>query len=75
MLENVQNLNENDLQEVSGGSAYTGACFVYVIKQGDCLSVIAQKYRTTVATLCQINNISNPNLIYAGHKLLIPYKG
>ena len=74
MLENIQNLNENDLANANGG-AYTGACFVYVIKKGDCLSVLAQRYHTTVATLQSINNISNPNLIYEGHKLLIPYVG
>ena len=74
MLENIQALNENEVQSVNGG-VYTGACFVYVIKPGDCLSVLAQRYGTTVATLCEINNIKNPDLIYAGHKLLIPYKG
>ena len=75
MLDSVQALNENDVQQVSGGAttSYSGPCFVYVIKSGDCLSVLAQRYHTTVATLCAINNISNPNLIYAGNKLLIPY--
>ena len=74
MLENIQTLNENDLASANGG-AYQGACFVYVIKKGDCLSVIAQRYGTTVKTLCELNNISNPNLIYAGNKLLVPYNG
>ena len=73
MLENVQKLEENEIEQVNGG--YSGACFVYVIKKGDCLSVLAQRYGTTVATLCEINNIKNPDLIYAGHKLLIPYNG
>ena len=73
MLDSIQNLNENDIQQVNGG--YSGACFVYVIKPGDCLSVLAQRYGTTVATLCEINNITNPDLIYVGHKLLIPYNG
>ena len=66
-------INESELLNVGGG--YTGQCFVYVIQKGDCLSVIAQRYGTTVNTLCQLNNIKNPNLIYAGNKLLIPYKG
>ena len=73
MLENIRNLNENDLVNVNSG--YTGPCFVYIIKKGDCLSILAQRYHTTVATLQSINNISNPNLIYEGHKLLIPYAG
>ena len=74
MADNIQALNENELRNVSGG-VYQGTCFVYIIKKGDCLSVIAQRYGTTVKTLCELNNISNPDLIYAGHKLLVPYKG
>ena len=74
MLENIQALNENEIQDVNGG-VYQGPCFVYIIKRGDCLSVIAQRYGTTVTTLCELNNIKNPDLIYAGHKLLVPYKG
>ena len=66
-------INESELLNVGGG--YSGQCFVYVIQKGDCLSVLAQRYGTTVATLCELNNIKNPNLIYAGNKLLIPYKG
>ena len=74
MLDNIQALNENDVQNVNGG-VYQGPCFVYVIKKGDCLSVIAQRYGTTVKTLCELNNIKSPNLIYAGNKLLVPYNG
>ena len=74
MLDNIQALNENEVQSINGG-VYQGPCFVYVIKKGDCLSVIAQRYGTTVKTLCELNNIKNPDLIYAGNKLLVPYKG
>ena len=66
-------INESELLNVGGG--YTGQCFVYIIQKGDCLSVIAQRYGNTVKTLCELNNIKNPNLIYAGNKLLVPYKG
>lgn len=72
MLENIQSLNENDVKEVSGGTSYVGPCFIYVIKPGDCLSVLAERYHTTVATLCELNNIPNPDKIYAGNRLLIP---
>ena len=83
MLENLEALNENEIMEVNGGlvndngkgNGYTGSCFVYIIKKGDCLSVIAQRYGTTVKTLCEINNIANPDKIYTGNKLLVPYKG
>ena len=70
----LHELTDEELAQVSGG-VYQGACFVYVIKKGDCLPVIAQCYGTTVKTLCELNNIKNPNLIYAGNKLLIPYNG
>lgn len=77
MLEEIQALNENEVKEVAGGAnaVYSGPCFVYVIKQGDCLSVLAKRYGTTVSVLTALNNIPNPDLIYAGNKLLIPYKG
>ena len=38
----------------------------YVVKSGDTLSKIASMYGTTYQQLAQINNISNPNLIYPG---------
>lgn len=44
------------------------------IKKGDTLSEIAIKYNTTVAELVRLNNIKNPNLIYAGATLIIPGK-
>ena len=66
-------INEKDLVQVSGG-AYTGPCWKYTIQWGDTLSEIALRYGTTVAILCAINNISNPDKIYAGHTLYIPYK-
>ncbi len=46
-----------------------------IIQRGDTLSQLAVEYNTTVARLVQINNIANPNLIYAGSKLLVPTSG
>ena len=43
----------------------------YVVKKGDTLSQIAQRYGTTVQELVQINNIQNPNLIFPGQILKI----
>ena len=45
---------------------------LYTIKRGDTLSEIAEEYDTTVNELSSINNISNPNLIYAGSTIRIP---
>jgi LysM repeat protein len=44
----------------------------YVIKSGDTLSRIAVSHGVSVATLVQVNGITNPNLIYAGQVLSIP---
>lgn len=44
---------------------------VYRIKKGDTLSGIAKKYNTNVAHLVEINDIRNPNLIYAGEKIIV----
>lgn len=43
----------------------------YIVKPGDTLSEIAQKYGTTYQAIAQANGISNPNLIYAGQTLNI----
>lgn len=43
-----------------------------VIEKGDTLSSIAIQYGTTVDRLIKLNNITNPNLIFAGNILLVP---
>ncbi|MBR3152754.1 MAG: LysM peptidoglycan-binding domain-containing protein [Clostridia bacterium] len=44
----------------------------YKIKRGDTLSGIAQRFNVSIQTIIEENNISNPNLIYAGNYLVIP---
>lgn len=43
----------------------------YIVQKGDTLWNIANKYKTTVSKLKDINNLSS-NLIFVGQKLLIP---
>lgn len=43
----------------------------YIVKRGDNLSTIAQKYGTTYQKIAKDNGIANPNKIYAGQKLII----
>ena len=45
----------------------------YIVKNGDTLSKIAQKFGTTYKELARINGISNPNLIKVGQVLKLPY--
>ncbi len=44
----------------------------YRVKRGDSLSVIARRFRTTVAALHDHNDLDSRNRIYAGQKLRIP---
>lgn len=43
----------------------------HTVVKGDTLSELAVKYNTTVSKLVQLNNISNPDLIYIGQVLKI----
>lgn len=45
---------------------------LYIIKWGNTLSQIAHEYGVTVEEIVKLNNIANPNLIYAGSVLRIP---
>jgi murein DD-endopeptidase MepM/ murein hydrolase activator NlpD len=44
----------------------------YVVQPGDTLSLIAQRFGTTVEALAQTNGIVNPNLIFVGQLLNVP---
>ncbi len=50
----------------STGDTYTynTKTVFYVVKRGDTLSAIAQRYGTTVQEIASINHIKNPNLIF-----------
>ncbi len=49
-----------------------GCTAIHIVKRGEYLKAIALRYRTTVSVLVQLNNISNPNLIYPGQRLKVP---
>ena len=53
---------------------YTSTGITYVIQPGDTLSGIAQKYGTTVNALAKLNDISDPDKIYAGRTIRVPEK-
>lgn len=59
-------LPENTTKPVAGGTK------TIVIQWGDTLYNIAREYNTTIQRLVELNNIQNPNLIYAGSSLLVP---
>lgn len=45
---------------------------LYIIQLGDTLTSIAAKFDVSIQSIVTLNNISNPNLIYAGSTLRIP---
>jgi putative chitinase len=55
-------------------SAQTGQTY-HVVAPGETMSQIAVRYNTTVSAISAANGIYNPNLIYAGQVLFIPYPG
>ena len=63
------------LRITDGFDAPRGAGGSYTIQSGDTLTGIAGRYGTTVDALAKANNISNPDLIYAGNRLTIPGGG
>ena len=45
---------------------------VYAIERGDSLEKIAKSYGTTTAELQKLNNISDPNKVQIGQKIVLP---
>ncbi len=55
------------IQDIINGSSQK----IHIVKSGETLSGIASKYGTTYQKIAKDNNISNPNVIYPGQKLII----
>lgn len=47
----------------------------YVIQKGDSLGSISSRFGVKLSTLVELNNISRPDLIRIGQKIIIPLKG
>lgn len=55
---------------VTDASASNGK-IVHTVRRGDSLSTIASRYRTTVASLCALNDISRGTTLYPGTQLTV----
>jgi LysM repeat protein len=56
---------------IPGSDPGSGQTITHVVQPGENLYRIALKYGTTPAAIAAANNIVNPNMIYAGQKLII----
>ena len=45
---------------------------IHIVQRGETLYSIARRYNTTYWTIAIANHLSNPNVIYAGQRLVIP---
>ena len=59
------NMSDSELDNVSGGVASQDN--YYTVKEGDCMSTIADRHQTSVVKLMLLNpHIKNPHLIHPG---------
>jgi lipoprotein-anchoring transpeptidase ErfK/SrfK len=56
-------------------TSYTGETTVHVVEQGQELGLIARLYGVDMQDIVQMNNLSNPDLLYIGQELTIPAAG
>ena len=54
----------------SGGTASAGG--VHIVRYGESLTTIARRYGTTTQAIVSANNLTNPNFVYSGQRLVIP---
>ncbi|MCG0275054.1 MAG: DUF3794 domain-containing protein [Thermosediminibacteraceae bacterium] len=48
------------------------AMTIYIVQKGDTLWKIAKRYNVTLDAIIKANNLTNPDLIYPGQRLIIP---
>ena len=67
-LELIRRLGGVVYQAQTSKQSYTE----YIVKNGDTLSGIAERYNTNYQSLAQYNRIADPNKIYVGQRIKIP---
>lgn len=66
-----QNLRILTNSTIEGNQTNNLNSVIYTVKKGDTLYRIANMYGVTISQIVNLNNISNPNLIYPGQRLRI----
>lgn len=71
-VDNVENINEiNNIKEEKIDTSMFDSMNIYIVKKGDNLWDIAKKYKTSVAKIANINDLSDENKLDIGQKILI----
>jgi LysM repeat protein len=55
-------------------TSYYACTKVHVVKRGEYVKIIAQRYGTTIKAITKANGLKNANKIYVGQKLKVPTK-
>lgn len=66
---------ETSMMPVEPSIPVTETHGTYRVQKGDVLSKVAAKFGTSSATLVQMNNLSNPDVLYVGQELNVPNGG
>ena len=79
-LKNANVIRVGQVLDIPGSTGATptappATTVTHTVRSGETLSEIAARYKTTVAAIVKLNNISNPALIVAGTKLVISGSG
>lgn len=61
-------LEDKDLENVIGGTQIP-----YIVKSGDTLGKLAEKFHCTLEEACKWNDITNPNQLQIGQKLVFKF--
>lgn len=48
---------------------------IYIVQPGDTLLVVATRYNITVDDILRANNLTNPDFVFSGQRLVIPIQG
>ena len=74
----TNNINEKELENVAGGTAYANGNFVnsgdhilYTVAQGDTLIGIGSRFGVNFMQVAHWNNMEDPNMLRVGQQLTI----
>ena len=71
-IDNVETINQiSNIKEEKMDTSMFDSMNIYIVKKGDNLWNIAKKYKTSVAKIANINDLSDENKLDIGQKILV----